>query len=159
MQRQQDVLRRGAGGQDLLDGRYLGARHDAAGDDDDERRAQRLVALALQVAFAQARNAAQRGGRQHLAELPALVALDEHEAPGAQPAVIGRAHRGLQHGGEVFLRGGGVAVGLGGAARDSALRWLPWNAPSDERMVDVLHVVILLERVDELEHFGGLRFG
>ena len=42
------------------------------------------------------RNAAQRRGGEHVAELPALVALDEHEAPGPQPAVIRRAHRGLQ---------------------------------------------------------------
>ena len=91
--------------------------------------------------------------------LLALIALDEHEAPGAQPTVIGRAHCGLQHDGEVLRGRRSVAKGFGGAARNERFDGVHGvRVLSDERVIDVLHVIILFESVDELQDFGGLRF-
>ena len=34
-----------------------------------------------------------------------------------------------------------------------------WVLRSRQRVIHLLHVVVLLELVDQLQHFGGLRFG
>ena len=98
VRRQQNVLDGGTRRQDLLDLRDLGVlRIELGGDRDQQRGAERPGALLLERRRGRIRLALQKRLCEHLAQADARRAADHDEAPGSQPAVVGRARSRGQH--------------------------------------------------------------
>jgi hypothetical protein len=126
-------VRRRTRGQHLLDERYFHRRVAARGDRHDERRAQRLEALAAQRLLVRVRMCATQVRGQQLAEALARRAAHDHEAPRAQPPMI----RGTHGAGEDQLERSRIGRRLGqrpgGAARQQGIYGLHGRIVADFR--------------------------